>query len=264
MRAFLSDGTPAYADVSFASAAMHRPSLPCSSTLPFFTSTDLTMKLLLLKAFILPVWSALAFRTTSDVRVAKLKTSAIPLVSVMPMIGRETTLQVSSVFMDSTARYRPLESFVNTVSKLGDRLRKDEVSRWRAAAFTFVSSLLLFRRSIDVQLAKLWTHLMTSNSIAGRVFRSDSWEVRDSRTEHLATACATSLSSNLEFFCRCSGLLPSPASWYTFTFSGLLIERSERLMNGESFIHGRSIDCRIALKRTSTDDWSKREKKRER
>jgi len=56
------------------------------------------------------------------------------------------------------------------------RLRRDEAARWQAAFFAFISSLFIFRKAIDAKLVLLWNHLMTSQSIAGRVFRSDSWE----------------------------------------------------------------------------------------
>lgn len=55
-------------------------------------------------------------------------------------------------------------------------LKTNEVSRWRAAALAFFSSLLIFRKAIDVHLVKLWTYLMTSSSVAARVFRTDSYE----------------------------------------------------------------------------------------
>jgi len=57
-----------------------------------------------------------------------------------------------------------------------ERLKNDEVSRWRAGAAVFLSSAIIFRKVIDVKLAVLWDHLMTSSSLAGRIFRSDSYE----------------------------------------------------------------------------------------
>ena len=47
---------------------------------------------------------------------------------------------------------------------------------WRAAAVTFVSTLLLCRHAIDAQLVHLWTHLTTSSSLVARAFRTDSYE----------------------------------------------------------------------------------------
>lgn len=55
-------------------------------------------------------------------------------------------------------------------------LPSSEVARWRTAALAFFSSLYIFRKSIDVQLAHLWTYLMTSSSLPARIFRTDSYE----------------------------------------------------------------------------------------
>lgn len=50
------------------------------------------------------------------------------------------------------------------------------IAKWRIAAVTFLSTLLLSRRFLDVQLAKLWTYLLTSSAIPARIFRTDSYE----------------------------------------------------------------------------------------
>jgi sterol desaturase/sphingolipid hydroxylase (fatty acid hydroxylase superfamily) len=65
-------------------------------------------------------------------------------------------------------------SILALVRRLRDDV--DESSRWRALAATGLSLALFFRRSLDRQLAVLWTHLMTGGSWAARAFRTDSYE----------------------------------------------------------------------------------------
>jgi sterol desaturase/sphingolipid hydroxylase (fatty acid hydroxylase superfamily) len=51
-----------------------------------------------------------------------------------------------------------------------------EVTKWRIAAVTFLSTVVLSRGYWDVQLAKLWTYLLSSSALPARVFRTDSYE----------------------------------------------------------------------------------------
>jgi sterol desaturase/sphingolipid hydroxylase (fatty acid hydroxylase superfamily) len=55
-------------------------------------------------------------------------------------------------------------------------LNNGEVIKWRAVAFSFFTSLFVFRNAIDAKLATLWTYLITSSSLAARIFRTDSYE----------------------------------------------------------------------------------------
>lgn len=47
---------------------------------------------------------------------------------------------------------------------------------WRAAAVVFLSSIVVFRSSIDGQLAILWSWLQNSSALLPRMFRHDHWE----------------------------------------------------------------------------------------
>ena len=70
----------------------------------------------------------------------------------------------------------PFRGLKKGASKLVRSLKTNEVSRWRAAAATFISSIFIFRPLIDSNLEKLWTYLITSSSIPARIFRTDSYE----------------------------------------------------------------------------------------
>jgi sterol desaturase/sphingolipid hydroxylase (fatty acid hydroxylase superfamily) len=52
----------------------------------------------------------------------------------------------------------------------------NEVLVWRAAAGLMLASAIVFRTTIDLRLAALWSHLMTGSSVSARVFRTDSYE----------------------------------------------------------------------------------------
>jgi sterol desaturase/sphingolipid hydroxylase (fatty acid hydroxylase superfamily) len=86
-----------------------------------------------------------------------------------------TKLVLSSVPMDRP-QWKPVDKAKSMLESVSHRFKKDEVLRWRAAAFTFFSTLILCRRAIDVKLVELWTHLTTSSSLAARIFRTDSYE----------------------------------------------------------------------------------------
>lgn len=55
--------------------------------------------------------------------------------------------------------------------------RMNEVSKWRIAAFSFISSIFLFSVKIDSQLIRLWSWLQNdTTSLLPRLFRHDHWE----------------------------------------------------------------------------------------
>lgn len=66
----------------------------------------------------------------------------------------------------------------NSLRAMKDRFRttQHEVWCWRTAALACLSSLVLFRKSMDANLATLWMHLITGQSLIARMFRSDSYE----------------------------------------------------------------------------------------
>jgi sterol desaturase/sphingolipid hydroxylase (fatty acid hydroxylase superfamily) len=89
--------------------------------------------------------------------------------------SRKTTLGLSTLPLQYPPR-NPFRSIQRGATSLVQRLRTDEVTKWRAAAFSFLSSLVLFRHPIDVKLAGLWQYLLTSSSLMARIFRTDSYE----------------------------------------------------------------------------------------
>lgn len=52
----------------------------------------------------------------------------------------------------------------------------NEVTKWRIAASTFISSLLLFSPVIDQQLIHFWSYIQTGSGLFPRMFRHDHWE----------------------------------------------------------------------------------------
>jgi len=74
------------------------------------------------------------------------------------------------------SRFNVMQRVKDTARAVGTKLQKHEVSLWRTAALIFFGSCFLFRKAIDVKLASLWTHLITSQSLVARIFRTDSYE----------------------------------------------------------------------------------------
>jgi len=97
-------------------------------------------------------------------------------------------LRASSVSADGPSSSSPSSPRLilnSLVAAVGDKVEAaasklraaNENTKWRVAAYTCLASVLVFRRSIDVWLARLWNHLMTSRtSFAARLFRCDSFE----------------------------------------------------------------------------------------
>lgn len=92
-------------------------------------------------------------------------------------IGNQKSLSslVSSFQNDdrSNRTFRIQESLRNAIAKVS---ATDEVSKWRAAATVFLSSIVMFRPFLDHQLANLWSYLTTSPSFIAAAFRHDHWE----------------------------------------------------------------------------------------
>jgi sterol desaturase/sphingolipid hydroxylase (fatty acid hydroxylase superfamily) len=91
-------------------------------------------------------------------------------------VGSSRTLQSAFLPSSSSVQLHPLERAKSSIISLFEKLRGDEVAKWRAAAFLFLSTISIFHKTIDIKLAHLWTHLITSQSLTGRIFRTDSWE----------------------------------------------------------------------------------------
>lgn len=59
---------------------------------------------------------------------------------------------------------------------LFQKIRSNEVTMWRIAAATFITSIFTFQSAIDVQLINVWSWLQTSSSLLPMCFRHDHWE----------------------------------------------------------------------------------------
>jgi sterol desaturase/sphingolipid hydroxylase (fatty acid hydroxylase superfamily) len=99
-------------------------------------------------------------------------------VRVVPMHQKIGLLSLSTVALSSRPR-GPLTVKKNVQAvfqKLTHSLKTNEVTQWRAVALTFFTSVLVFHKAIDHQLAQFWQYLLYSQSVAGRMFRTDSYE----------------------------------------------------------------------------------------
>jgi sterol desaturase/sphingolipid hydroxylase (fatty acid hydroxylase superfamily) len=85
-------------------------------------------------------------------------------------------LQLSSVPIHEDFQRNPLTRVKNVAKTFAHSMKTNEVSQWRAVFATFFASSFIFRGAIDSKLAELWTFLMTSHSVWGRMFRSDHYE----------------------------------------------------------------------------------------
>ena len=52
----------------------------------------------------------------------------------------------------------------------------NEVTKWRIAAFTFVSSLFVFSNQLDIVMINMWSWLQNGSALLPRMFRHDHWE----------------------------------------------------------------------------------------
>ncbi len=62
------------------------------------------------------------------------------------------------------------------IMNLFEKVRSNEVMQWRIAAAVFLTSIITFESSINVQLIKFWHWLQTSSSLIPTCFRHDHWE----------------------------------------------------------------------------------------
>lgn len=91
---------------------------------------------------------------------------------------KSTSVKASAIGLSSVAIpfgffSRAQQRMSQTVGKIR---RMDEVSMWRTAAATFISSLVLFHSSIDAALVRFWSYLQHSSALFPRMFRHDHWE----------------------------------------------------------------------------------------
>lgn len=87
-----------------------------------------------------------------------------------------STIPTHHSIMDDNRNHAMFRSM--SVSRiLNNVLNLNEVTKWRIAAVSFLSTVLLNQIYIDQQLIRLWTYLSTSQtSIIARIFRTDSYE----------------------------------------------------------------------------------------
>lgn len=52
----------------------------------------------------------------------------------------------------------------------------NEVTKWRIAAYTFVSSIFIFSNQLDIGMINMWNFLQNGSSLLPRMFRHDHWE----------------------------------------------------------------------------------------
>lgn len=90
---------------------------------------------------------------------------------------RTTSVSASSLPLSSysdTPFHLKVHNFVNAcMSKIRNM---DEVSMWRVAAATCLSSIALFRPILDAGLVNAWNFLQNSPAVFAQMFRHDHWE----------------------------------------------------------------------------------------
>ena len=102
---------------------------------------------------------------------------AYPGCSVDMKANSGTQLRLSTISFPNPDNSNLLQSIKTSIVSTLDKIRQDPVLQWRTLAGSLLSAAILFHKSIDRQLAVLWTHLMTSQtSWAARIFRTDSYE----------------------------------------------------------------------------------------
>jgi sterol desaturase/sphingolipid hydroxylase (fatty acid hydroxylase superfamily) len=89
---------------------------------------------------------------------------------------KSTKIKVSSLPL-SYNQLPPLSQIKQWFVRWGSRGKKfDEVSMWRGAAATFVSSLFFYHSFFDRALFRFWDFLQNGNSLLPLMFRHDHWE----------------------------------------------------------------------------------------
>jgi sterol desaturase/sphingolipid hydroxylase (fatty acid hydroxylase superfamily) len=81
------------------------------------------------------------------------------------------SLPVSHPNLSPRSRARTLANMA--VSKIHNA---DAIMKWRIAAASFLSFLVIFRPLLDTGLVRLWFHLQGSSGMLARCFRHDHWE----------------------------------------------------------------------------------------
>jgi sterol desaturase/sphingolipid hydroxylase (fatty acid hydroxylase superfamily) len=87
-----------------------------------------------------------------------------------------TQIDASSLPMSSpnVALYHPAKNLVTVV--VSNIRNSNEITKWRVAAATFLSSIVIFRPFLDAALVKLWHYLQCSSGMLARCFRHDHCE----------------------------------------------------------------------------------------
>jgi len=76
-------------------------------------------------------------------------------------------------FVHPESSSSPKDKFMQPFFKLRNI---NEVTKWRIAAFTFISSIFAFSPQLDVGLVNVWHWLQNGSALLPRFFRHDHWE----------------------------------------------------------------------------------------
>ena len=93
------------------------------------------------------------------------------------MRRKSTSVSASSLPISSYSNAPFPVKMQNFVGSAKTKFRNmDEVSLWRLAAATFLTSIFIFRPCLDAGLVNLWGYLQHSPALLARCFRHDHWE----------------------------------------------------------------------------------------
>jgi sterol desaturase/sphingolipid hydroxylase (fatty acid hydroxylase superfamily) len=82
----------------------------------------------------------------------------------------------SSMAQENFTAARPRNLFVDLKNLFSKVRNLNEVTKWRIAAFTFVSSILAFSSKLDMIMIRVWSYLQNGTDLLPRMFRHDHWE----------------------------------------------------------------------------------------
>mmetsp|Transcript_36566 Transcript_36566/g.53682 ORF Transcript_36566/g.53682 Transcript_36566/m.53682 type:complete len:437 (+) Transcript_36566:59-1369(+) len=102
---------------------------------------------------------------------------SFPMVTSRNKISKGSTTSLSSMALPMNNNNGPRQKLRNLLKATTKKVQNsNEVSKWRAAALVFLSSICIFRPQIDTGLVNLWEFLQHGTSLLPRMFRHDHWE----------------------------------------------------------------------------------------
>jgi len=93
--------------------------------------------------------------------------------SLKQMTSKSKLASSTSINFANPNSSSPKEKLLQLFSKLRNI---NEVTKWRMAAFTFISSIFAFSPKLDIILVNVWHWLLNGSALLPRVFRHDHWE----------------------------------------------------------------------------------------